>query len=196
MEAAREKARAANERAAQAIQALAGMMMDGRAGALDALHAEGIATALAFGSGEALNEYASKQWMKTLWTEPLPDEAARAATKSTLFKLGGIAAGGVLGGFSQWENDADNPTYSTGERVGRAAGATVSMGAAAAAGAAIGSVVPGAGTVVGAVAGLAVGFVAGYVASGWVDDRDDWLVDFSGDAGDWLGDNIDHITPW
>jgi hypothetical protein len=128
----------------------------------------------------------------------VPDEAARArsATNAKWFRAGGIAAGGVLGGVAQWQKDADNPTYSTGERVGRAAGATASMGAAAAAGAAIGSLVPGPGTVVGAVAGLAVGFVAGYVASGWVDDRDDWLVDFSGDAGDWLGDNIDHITPW
>lgn len=211
MAAAREEARLANERAAQAIQALDGMMKDGLEGAQDASKAADIASGLAFGSSESINKYRSKNWMKTIHTRPLPggsevmegprvvpDEAKRAefGKNASRFKVGGIGAAGVLGGVEQWQKDADNPTYSSGERVGRAAGAGMSLGAPAAAGAAIGSIVPGGGTVVGALAGLAVGAVAGYYAGELADDVNDPLVDQMGDAGDWVGDNVDDITPW
>src|SRR5699024_5510917 len=96
---------------------------------------------------------------------------------------------GVFAGVDRWNEDAGDPSLSTGERATRAAvdGGVNAAGAlaggiagakgGAALGAAIGSVIPGAGTAVGgAVGGIVGGVVGGIVGGGVADAAIDWIL--------------------
>ena len=149
-----------------------------------------------------------------------PYAASTRAAWSTAGKWAGRA--GVVISFGtaawdQWSQDADDPTLSTSERVGRSAtvGATTAAGAwggawvGAQAGGAIGTMIcPGVGTVIGgAVGGLIGGFV-GSELGGMVGDaiKDgagkavEAVTDFVGDAAGAVGDAVsglgDALTFW
>jgi len=205
----------ANERAATAINALSDMAKGDYAGTQGGLKVADIAANLALGSAEAFKKYGAHHLVKNIHPYPVPgvpglmqgsrfvpDEATRAQWRShaRMARWGGGIASAVFAGTDQALNDASNPNYSTGERVGRVAGQGASIGAAALAGAAIGSFVPGAGTAVGALAGLAVGAVASYGASQLMDKFNDGVVDMAGDLGDAVGDTVgdalDEIGSW
>lgn len=93
----------------------------------------------------------------------------------------GTVLTGVFAGVDRWNEDAGDPSLSTGERVTRAAvdgganmaGAAAGAWGGAAAGAAIGSIFPGPGTVIGGVVG---GIVGGIVGGGVADAVVDWAL--------------------
>jgi len=119
--------------------------------------------------------------------------------------------------WDQWSSDADDPTLSTSERVGRSAtvGATTAAGAwggawvGAEVGGAIGTMIcPGVGTVIGGALGGIIGGFAGSELGGVVGDAlkdaageaTEAVTDFVGDAagtvGDIAGDVGDALTFW
>jgi uncharacterized protein YukE len=149
-----------------------------------------------------------------------PNAAATRGAWQTAAKWGGRAGVAVSFGtsaFSQWSEDADDPSLSTSEKVGRAGtvGVTTAAGAWAGAaggaqlGGAIGTAIcPGAGTVVGGAIGGLVGGFAGSELGGMAGDAikdtagevTETVTDFAGDAadtaGDVAGDVGDAVTFW
>ncbi|MGH8868437.1 MAG: WXG100 family type VII secretion target [Actinomycetes bacterium] len=142
---------------------------------------------------------------------------ARWATAGKVAKYGGVAVSFATAGFSQWQEDADDPSLSTSERAGRAGtvGATTAAGAWAGAeagawaGGAIGTAIcPGAGTVIGGAIGGVVGGFAGSELGGYVGDHvkdaggevteavTDFVGDSAGAVGDVASDAGDAITFW
>jgi uncharacterized protein YukE len=116
----------------------------------------------------------------------------------------GVVVSFAGGAWSQWQQTADDPSLSTGNRVGQVAtvGATTAGGAyagaigGAQAGAFVGTLIwPGPGTVVGGIVGSAVGGFAGSYAGQWVGeqlapltgDLIDGIGDVAGDIGDFAG---------
>lgn len=145
------------------------------------------------------------------------DARGKWATAGKVAKYGGAAVSFATSGFSQWQEDADDPSLSTSERAGRAGtvGATTAAGAWAGAevgawaGGAIGTAIcPGVGTVIGGAVGGLVGGFAGSELGGWVGDQvkdvggevTEAVTDFAGDAGDAIGgaasDVGDAVTFW
>jgi len=151
---------------------------------------------------------------------PKPYQAGAYGSWSTIGKWAGRAGVVVtfgLSAYDQWQTDADDPSLSTSEKVGRAGavGATTAAGALAGAwagtqvGAAIGTACGGpVGTVVGGVIGGIIGGVAGSAAGqefgSWIADGAgqateavvDWVGDAAGTAGDALSDFGDALTFW
>lgn len=146
---------------------------------------------------------------------PKPYQAGAYSSWSTAGKWVGRAGVVVTFGlatYDQWQTDADDPSLSTSEKVGRAGtvGATTAAGAWAGAwagtqvGAAIGTACGGpVGTVVGGVIGGIIGGVAGSAAGqefgSWIADGAgqateavvDWVGDAADATGDWIGDAAD-----
>lgn len=129
----------------------------------------------------------------------------RWGTAGKVVGVGGSALSGVLGGWDQWQEDADRPDLSTSERAGRtaavggstAAGAWAGGEAGAWAGGAIGTAIcPGVGTVIGGVAGGIIGGAAGAWAGSelgeatkdLVGEGTEMVTDFIGDAAGGIGD--------
>ena len=119
-----------------------------------------------------------------------PGNAAAYAKWSTASKWVG-RAGTVLtvgtSAFSQWQQDANDPSLSTAERVGRAgtAGAITGAGAwaGAAGGAQLGAMVGSFGGPVGTVIGGAVGgLIGGAIGAGVGDWVSDHVVEYGGEA--------------
>lgn len=101
----------------------------------------------------------------------------------------GNALTGIFAGVDRWNEDAGDPSLSTGERAARAGidgGANVAGAAAgawagakggAAAGALIGSIFPGPGTAIGGVVGGIVGAIGGGIIGGGIADAAiDWIL--------------------
>jgi hypothetical protein len=135
-----------------------------------------------------------------------------AATRAAPLARGAVRAAGPAGsvltvvtsGRDQWQADADEPRYSTADRVGRATVRAGLEGGAVLAGgfvggqygAAIGSMVlPGAGTAVGAAVGAGIGaFVAseaGRATADAVVDAVDDVIDLANDGLDRVADAVD-----
>lgn len=139
---------------------------------------------------------------------PKANQAATHARWSTASKWLG-RAGGVLtfatSAYGQWTADADDPTLTDAERVGRTAwrGGTAATGAwvGATGGAAIGTAIfPGAGTVVGGLVGGAVGGLLGSEVGGatvdWVGDRVDDAWEGVKNIGGVIGDGAKELKFW
>lgn len=177
-------------------------------------------------SGEASAWVRALRHMDPKSFGPMPGDEVPYKTWDTTGKLatkaGSVLAGG-LAGYEQWQEDSNDPTLSTSERVGRATtvGASTGLGAYGGAvlgteiGASIGSVFPGPGTAIGAVAGGLIGGVAGSEFGGWVGDRTkdavgdlvdggtkvvsgaiDKAGDIADDVGDAASDVGDALTFW
>jgi len=182
---ARDRARAAHERAAAEIEQLG-------SAARDALAVEqSLRTMSSLAVGTGLGAVGARHDLLREAAAAALDPAARAAAgagHADVTALGnrlafvGPAAGQLL-------SDADNPRFSAAERAGRAAaqGATVGVGAVggAAAGAALGTLLfPGVGT----VAGFALGALGGWGGAVLVDEVND-------DAVDRVGEQADDVVP-
>jgi hypothetical protein len=168
------------------------------------------------GRHAALNGYESG-WFRPLWMggnairAANPDNWVPAASSSSAFtqwRTAGTWAGRAgtavsfgISAYDQWQEDADDPSMGTGERVARSTtmGASTAAGGWAGAwagtqvGATIGTAVGGPiGTVVGGAVG---GIVGGVIGSGVGQAAGDWLVENTGpilsDIGGWTGDRWD-----
>lgn len=139
---------------------------------------------------------------------PKANQAATHARWSTASKWLGRAGGAVTfatSAYGQWTADADDPSLTDAERVGRTAwrGGTAAAGAwgGATAGAAIGTAIfPGAGTVVGGLVGGAIGGFVGSEFGGatvdWVGDRVDDVWEGAKDVGGAIGDGVKKLKFW
>jgi uncharacterized protein YukE len=174
---ARDRADAANARAAEEIERVGRVAEDGLTGPQSARFAGSQVLGGAGGLAVAWNTYLAGN------ATDRSVAAARSQQAAALTHLGRVT-GGLGAGAGQLLRDADNPRYSDAERVGRAVGQGLTVGGAAAAGALLGSVVPGAGTILGALAGTVVGMTAGYLAADAVDRVNDDIVDDVGEAFD------------
>lgn len=185
MTAAQRAALAANARAAAEIERLGSSAADAFA----------VEQALRWGASATVGNGlialgANKEMIADLARSRFEPGTAAAASgaSSTLGKIGNaLAPAGSATG--QALRDADNPYYSTAERIGRAgaAGATVGGGAIAGAmaGAAAGTLVlPGPGSVVGAVGGFVLAAAGGWAGSEVADSVDDDIVDGTGEVAD------------
>ena len=135
-----------------------------------------------------------------------PYQSASRGRWQTAGKWAGRAGGvltAVTSGWQQWQDDSDDPSLDTGERVDRAAtsGATTAAGAWAGAqggawiGGAIGTAIcPGVGTVIGGALGGLVGGVGGALAGDavgdFVNEQWDGAVHAIGDAGEAVGEGL------
>lgn len=137
----------------------------------------------------------SDSWHARAWKA---DARGSWETAGKVVKYGGVAVSFASAAYGQWSADADDPSLSTGERVGRAtevgvttaAGAWAGAEAGAWAGGAIGTAIcPGVGTVVGGAVGGLVGGLAGSEVGGWIGDQ---LKDVGGTVGDAVGDFAGH----
>lgn len=142
----------------------------------------------------------------------LPNQATTRNGWSTAGKWVGRAGTVITAGVSawnQWNEDADDPTLDTGERVDRAAtkGATTAAGAWAGAqggawlGGAIGTAIcPGVGTVIGgAVGGLiggAIGAWGGGEIGDWINDSFDGAVHGIADGAEAVADGAKDAVGW
>lgn len=122
---------------------------------------------------------------------------ARWATAGRWASRAGYAVTAVTSGFSQWQEDADDPSLTTSERAGRAvtmsasttAGAWAGAEAGAWVGGAIGTAIcPGVGTVVGGALGGIVGGFVGSQAGEWAGEQ---LLEVGEEAGEAVGDLIE-----
>lgn len=186
LSAARNAARAANERCAAEIARIAALVRDGHATQQAAQKQGGQLVGTTVGALETNKKIDAEL------AERRYDPAARSlAGDAARWTRLGNALNFVGPAVEQLVSDADNPHYSNAERAGRAVaqGGTVglaSVAGAAAAGAMVGSVVPGLGTVVGGVVGFAAGAIGGYLAGEAADSLNDGFVDGIGEATDAL----------
>lgn len=174
---ARDRAEAANARAAEEIERVGRDAEDGLTGPQSARVVGSQVLGGAGGLAVAWNAYLAEN------ATDRGVAAAHGRQAAALTHLGRVA-GGLGAGAGQLLRDADDPRYSDAERAGRAIGQGVTVGGAAAAGALLGSVVPGAGTIIGALAGAVVGMTAGYLAADAADRVNDDIVDGFGEAFD------------
>jgi hypothetical protein len=131
-------------------------------------------TTTRFSSGSGRFGPVSFSWTRVSRTTDTVIDASTLASAAKWGKVGkalpivGTAAGMGSAAWDQWNADASNPSYTSTDRVGRAAGVGVYVGGAAAGGAALGTMIfPGVGTLAGAGIGAAGGLIVGAAASAW-----------------------------
>jgi uncharacterized protein YukE len=198
------QARAANERAAAAVAEVARAATDELEGAQQELADGALTRGAALNGSDAVGRMLATAPAGVAGYELVSENMRRGARLGSDAiwgaKWAGTVAAPALSGLGQAVEDASNPYYSTGERVGRVLGQGVSVGGAAlaggVAGAAVGSIVPGPGTAVGAVVGAAGATVMAYFGSDWMDEHNDAIVDLAGEAGDGLGDGVQDVVAW